>query len=412
MRVGLIRQDLSRVYLDDVENTSQRNFSSQPPGQSRYFEYPSNAVLTSVLNQYAFLSILGSAAVYPLTISGANDTLTVKTSSTSSAVSLTLTHAAYSAAALAAYLNTLFATNGLTVVASVQGGQIQIDTVAPSNVTPSFAAIYAGVPQPPIGLSVEYPLVNPINSGPTAYIQLGGNATTGGGTGMGLSTSVIQGLTVAALKGTSSNAGVYQYTTISGQTGTAASVTSVSTNGTAVITGLTGMTTNSTLHYLVISSASSSGNNGTFQIVQYLSATSVVIANPNAVAGDGSNGSIHFAEASVTFNIGYSHIGALSTFTTMEGYSASTPTGAFLNLATAIQNVVAPALIETGPVLLSFANGKLSILLASYFQPGYPAQSNTASPFGLNEGATTRLGYAMGPAVFITANDGSTVFSL
>jgi len=96
----------------------------------------------------------------------------------------------------------------------------------------------------------------------------------------------------------------------------------------------------------------------------------------------------------------------------MEGYSATAPTGAFLALATAIQNAIAPALIETGPVLLSFAKGKLSILSAAYFQPGYPPQSNTASPFGYDESAVQRLGYAQGPAVFITENDGITPYTL
>jgi hypothetical protein len=414
MRVGLIRSDLSRIYLDDVENTSQRNFSSQPPGQSRYFEYPLNLQLTSVLNQFAFLSVLGSGAVFPLTLTGANNTLTVKTTA-AAGVSVTVPTGAYAtAAALAVAINAQLTNAGILAVSSSQGGQIQVDTIAPgSPYVPSYAAVYAGVPQPPIGGSVaEYPFVNPINSGPTAILQVTGTLATA----LGIAGTLFTGLPVAngaassaSLKGEAVlNHGVYQYTAIAGQTGAAAAVASVGTNGTAVITGLTGMTANSTLHYLVLSGGSHAANDGTWQIVQYVSPTSVVIANSAAVVDT----ALTWTEETVTFNISYTQIGALSTFATMEGYSATTPTGSFLALATAIQNAIAPQLIETGPVLLSFAKGKLSILSAAYFQPGYPPQSNTASPFGYDESAVQRLGYAQGPAVYITANDGVTPFAL
>jgi hypothetical protein len=417
MRVGLIRQDLSRIYLDDVENTSQRNFSSQPPGQSRYFEFPSNTTLTSVLNQYAFLSNLGTGAVFPLTLTGANNTLTAIVVSGGPTVTMTIATGSYTAAALATAMNAAFAANGLAqaLVASVVGGQIQVDTVAPgASVVPSFATYYnQAILQPPIGISPSppSPFVSALNSGPTAYMHLGGTLATA----LGLGTSALSGLPVSngaagtsSLFGTSANAGVYQFTNITGQTGAAAAVTSVGTNGTATITGLTGMTANSTLHYLVLSGGSHASNDGTWQIVQYISATSVVIYNPAAVVDT----SLTWHETTVSFNISYAQIGALSTFATMEGYSATTPTGSFLALATAIQNAVAPQLIETGPTLLSFAKGKLSILSASYFQPGYPPQSAYASPFGANEGATARLGYAQGAAVFITEDDGHTAYTI
>lgn len=393
MRVGLVRQDLARIFLDDIENTSQRAFSAAPPGQSRYFEYPSVNVLTSVLNEWAFLSILGSGASFAFTVSGSNNTLTVKTSSTATAVSLTIPSGAYAtAAALATALNALFVNNGLTVVASAQGGQIQIDTVAPGNLPPSFAASYT-LPSPAIGLSVEYPFVSPINSGPTAYLQLGGNATTGGGAGLGLSTSAITGLSVAALQ-----AGLYVNNAISGQTGAAAAVAAGPSPGTATITGLTGMTISSVLHTITFTGGSHGANDGTFSVIQYLSPTSVVISNAAAVVPDSS---LSWTENTVTFNVSYSQIGGLSTFTTMEGYSGSAPTSSFLSLAAAVQNTIAPSLIETGPVLLSFALGKLSKLLNPAFTPGSP-QATTE----------TRLGSTTGAAVFITANDGHTAYSL
>jgi hypothetical protein len=415
MRVGLIRSDLSRIYLDDVENTSQRNFSSQPPGQSRYFEWPTGSTLTSVLNQYAFLSVLGtSGSMFPLTLSGSNNVLTVKTSATVAAATVTLpSSGSYTAAQLVALLNPLFAAQGLLVVASVQGTAIQIDTVAPASpYIPSFATAYT-LPSPPIGLSKEGVFVPPLNSGPTAYLQLGGTFQAA----VDLSGSAFTGLPVFApaagatsLFGTSANAGVYQFTAISGQTGAAAATAAtLGPNGTVTITGLTGMTANSTLHFLVCSGGSDAGNDGTFPIVQYISPTSVVIYNTAAVAGDSS---ITWHEDTLSFNISYSQIGALSTFNKMEGYSASTPTSSFLALATAIQNAVAPSLVETGPTLLSFAKGKLSILSASYFQPGYPVQNAYESPFGQNESAVARLGYAAGPAVYITENDGVTAYTL
>lgn len=81
----------------------------------------------------------------------------------------------------------------------------------------------------------------------------------------------------------------------------AASVASVA-NNIATLTGLTGMVSptasspGSTGHTLTISGAASGGNNGTFQIASVISATSVTIINPSAVAGDANNGSIVWIE--------------------------------------------------------------------------------------------------------------------
>ncbi|MGH9920829.1 MAG: hypothetical protein ACRD6W_18415, partial [Nitrososphaerales archaeon] len=416
---------LVSLHLDDIENAAQRNFSSEPPGQSRQFEYPSNNVLLSVLNEYAFLSNPGSAASFPLTITlGVNDTLTAITVSGGPTATIVVPAGSYSAAALAVAINAQLVNAGLgkALVASVQPvtnsvnpGQIQIDTVAPGNLPPSFAATYAGVPQPPIGGPVSPPpFVSALNSGPTAFMHLGGTLATA----LSLSTSALSGLPVAngalgstSLKGVAANAGVYIYTAIAGQTGAAATVVAVGSNGTATIGGLTGMTANSTLHYLVLSGGTSAANRGTWQIVQYISATSVVVALPGAVVDLA--GTITWFEDTVTFNISYAHIGALSTFASMEGYNATTPTAPFLTLATAIQNAVSVQLIETGPVLLSFGKGKISIMLSSYFQPGYPNGPGPNSyPFGLNESAESRLGYAMGPAVWVTQDDGVTQYTI
>ena len=82
---------------------------------------------------------------------------------------------------------------------------------------------------------------------------------------------------------------------LSGQTGAAASITTV-VSGIATVTGLTGMTAQSIGNFLTVSGAASAGNNGTFLIVTYLSATSVEISNASAVASDGNNGSISWTE--------------------------------------------------------------------------------------------------------------------
>lgn len=82
---------------------------------------------------------------------------------------------------------------------------------------------------------------------------------------------------------------------VSGQSGSAASVSSAG-GGNATVDGLTGMTADSVGRFLTLSGAASSGNNGTFLIVQYNSATSVSIANPSAVAGDANNTSIVWSE--------------------------------------------------------------------------------------------------------------------
>jgi hypothetical protein len=82
---------------------------------------------------------------------------------------------------------------------------------------------------------------------------------------------------------------------IAGQTGAAASV-SVFGAGVSTITGLTGMTLQSVGHFLTMSGAASGGNNGTFLIITYNSATSVDISNPSGVAPDANNGALSWTE--------------------------------------------------------------------------------------------------------------------
>ena len=78
-------------------------------------------------------------------------------------------------------------------------------------------------------------------------------------------------------------------------TGAVANIT-VFGGGVSTLTGLTGMTANSVGNSLVVTGAAAAGNNGTFEIVSYISPTSVTIANPLGSAPDGNNGSISWNE--------------------------------------------------------------------------------------------------------------------
>lgn len=82
---------------------------------------------------------------------------------------------------------------------------------------------------------------------------------------------------------------------ISGQTGSTANITAFST-GVSTLTGLTGMTQNSVGNFLTVSGAASGGNNGTFLIISYISASSVTISNATGVAPDANNGAIVWTE--------------------------------------------------------------------------------------------------------------------
>jgi hypothetical protein len=82
---------------------------------------------------------------------------------------------------------------------------------------------------------------------------------------------------------------------LAGQTGVVANVTTFA-SGVSTMTGLTGMTANSVGNFLTVSGAASAGNNGTFLIINFISATSVDISNAAGVAPDANNGAITWTE--------------------------------------------------------------------------------------------------------------------
>lgn len=70
MRVAIVRSDIAQIFLDDVESSSQRCFSAEPAGQSRYFKKPTDAQLQAILTSYSISSGTLSvatlkAAIYP-----------------------------------------------------------------------------------------------------------------------------------------------------------------------------------------------------------------------------------------------------------------------------------------------------------------------------------------------------------
>lgn len=89
--------------------------------------------------------------------------------------------------------------------------------------------------------------------------------------------------------------GLDPFGAVSGWSGVAASVASV-TSGVATITGLANMSPLSVGRYLTLYDTASAENNGTFAITEYVDAGSVKVANPNAIAPDGNNGSIKWVE--------------------------------------------------------------------------------------------------------------------
>jgi len=82
---------------------------------------------------------------------------------------------------------------------------------------------------------------------------------------------------------------------LSGQTGATASITTFS-GGLVTFTGLTGMTAASRGNFLTVTGAASAGNNGTFLIAEFVSATSVRVANASGVASDANSGAISWTE--------------------------------------------------------------------------------------------------------------------
>jgi hypothetical protein len=125
---------------------------------------------------------------------------------------------------------------------------------------------------------------------------------------------------------------------ISGQSGSAATI-AAAVNNQVTLTGLTGMTTTSSNHWIYLSGAANAGNDGYFKIVRYVSATSVIIYNPTGVYPDANSGSISWQELDPLLETYSSVTGGFlqnGSWITMQGPSTlkvpltSAPTGTFV----------------------------------------------------------------------------------
>lgn len=275
MRVAIVRSDIQKVYLDDIESRSQRCFSSEPAGQSRYFHKPTDAELQAVLDAYAPLTIRGTNTAATVDTTVPNGTkLNIKSSASAAYTQVTVTSSAtLPKTQIVAELNAAFSSAGLGLVARISGtNQVTIDTTA---------------------------------KGQHAYIAVSASSPSAADlhTVLGITAAATTPLTVAALK-------------------------------TAVY------------------------------------------------------------PTSVTVNVAPATINALSTFSLLE-------TAQQTALDNAIADLVAPSLVETGPVLLSFVYGKLSKLRSADFVPGGPVASTIA-----------RIGLPAGVAAAVVENDGSTPYSV
>lgn len=171
MRVGLVRTDLNKIYLADLENRSQRCFSSEPPGQSRYLAYPTNAALEAVLNAYAFLTVACTNNSATVNTTAPANVFSVRTSSSASYTNITVTsNAALAKSVLVGELNAEFASNGLSLVARLQAGtnRIRIDTTGS-------------------------------NSGPNAYVEVNANLISTLNVVIGATAGALLGLSVVGL---------------------------------------------------------------------------------------------------------------------------------------------------------------------------------------------------------------------
>jgi hypothetical protein len=174
MRIGFTRTDIGPLYIDDIENKSQRNFSSEPRGQSRYYARATAAQLQVALDNWAILSARATDVAATVDTS-VKDTLRIRELATDAWTTITVTSGAATAkTTIRDDLNAVFQAPGapLPFIARISGtNQIQINTVAP-------------------------------NSGPSARLEIDSNvvSTLNDQIGYAAGGVILTGLTVAALE--------------------------------------------------------------------------------------------------------------------------------------------------------------------------------------------------------------------
>lgn len=130
MRLGVIRADLpGPVFLSTLEPVSQNNPPVEPRGQEVYISRPTTTEVEGVLAN----AITGAGAMiqgsdisgsFPVTITGSNDDLKVRTASTSAFTTVLLAQAVYGTfAALLAAVNDALRGTGIVAVQGAGSGQ-------------------------------------------------------------------------------------------------------------------------------------------------------------------------------------------------------------------------------------------------------------------------------------------------
>jgi len=133
MRVAMVRTDLDKIYLSDLENSSQRCFSSEPVGQSRYVHRLTTAEITALLSANAPLTLLGSVGAATFNTTAPANVLEIGTAAGVFTAITVTSNAALPIATLVAELNAGFVANSLPFVAeaSTDAGtlnQVRINT--------------------------------------------------------------------------------------------------------------------------------------------------------------------------------------------------------------------------------------------------------------------------------------------
>lgn len=136
MRIGVIRGDLpGPIHIQDLETVSQYNPPTEPRGQELYITRPTTTEIEAVLAN----STSGAGAViegsdisgnFPITITGSNDDLKVRTTAAGAFTTVLIAQAAY--ASLTTFLvaiNAALAGTGITARAGTgSGGRVAIES--------------------------------------------------------------------------------------------------------------------------------------------------------------------------------------------------------------------------------------------------------------------------------------------
>lgn len=130
MRIGVIRGDLpGPIFLADLEPVSQYNPSTEPRGQERYLSRPTVAEIEAALSNAtrgAGATIEGSdiSGSFPITITGANDDLKVKTDPAAAYTTVLIAQATYAnITTLLAAVNLALTGTGITARQGTGSGQ-------------------------------------------------------------------------------------------------------------------------------------------------------------------------------------------------------------------------------------------------------------------------------------------------